>query len=55
MAALASGDIQVAFTIPGSVVSAATSGFDVAFLAGIVNKADGDFIAAPQIRAAEDL
>lgn len=55
MAALASGDIQVAFTIPGSVVSAATSGFDVAFFAGIVNIADGDFIAAPQIRAAEDL
>jgi ABC-type nitrate/sulfonate/bicarbonate transport system substrate-binding protein len=55
MAALASGDIQVAFTIPGSVVSAATGGFDVAFFAGIVNKADGDFIAAPQIRTAEDL
>ena len=49
MAALASGDIQVAYTIPGSVVSAATGGFDVAFFAGIVNKADGDFIAATQI------
>ena len=55
MAALASGDIQIAYTIPGSVVSAATGGFDAAFFAGIVNKADGDFIAAPQIRAAEDL
>jgi ABC-type nitrate/sulfonate/bicarbonate transport system substrate-binding protein len=55
MAALASGDIQVAYTIPGSVVSAATSGFDVAFFAGIVNKADGDFIAAPKIQRAEDL
>jgi NitT/TauT family transport system substrate-binding protein len=55
MAALASGDIQVAYTIPGSVVSAATSGFDVAFFAGIVNKADGDFIAAPKIHGAEDL
>ncbi|HEX9787490.1 MAG TPA: ABC transporter substrate-binding protein [Candidatus Binatia bacterium] len=55
MAALASGDIQVAYTIPGSVVSAVTGGFDVAFFAGIVNKADGDFIAAPQIRGAEDL
>jgi NitT/TauT family transport system substrate-binding protein len=55
MAALASGDIQVAYTIPGSVVSAVTSGFDAAFFAGIVNKADGDFIAAPQIRTAENL
>lgn len=55
MAALVSGDIQVAYTIPGSVVSAATSGLDVAFFAGIVNKADGDFIAVPSVRSAEDL
>jgi len=55
MAALASGDIQVAYTIPGSVVSAATGGFDVAFFAGIVNKADGDFIASTQIHGPEDL
>ena len=55
MAALASGDIQVAYTIPGSVVSAATGGFDAAFFAGIVNKADGDFIAAPSIKRPEDL
>jgi ABC-type nitrate/sulfonate/bicarbonate transport system substrate-binding protein len=45
----------VAYTIPGSVVSAATSGLDVAFFAGIVNKADGDFIGAPSVRSAEDL
>jgi len=32
MAALVSGDIQVAYTIPGSVVSAAASGLDVRFL-----------------------
>jgi NitT/TauT family transport system substrate-binding protein len=55
MAALVSGDIQVAYTIPGSVVSAATSGLDVAFFAGIVNKADGDFIARPSIHTPEDL
>jgi NitT/TauT family transport system substrate-binding protein len=55
MAALASGDIQVAYTIPGSVVSAASGGFDVAFFAGLVNKADGDFIASPHIRGAADL
>jgi ABC-type nitrate/sulfonate/bicarbonate transport system substrate-binding protein len=34
MAALASGDIQVAYTIPGSVISAAASGMDVAFFRG---------------------
>jgi NitT/TauT family transport system substrate-binding protein len=55
LAALASGDIQIAYTIPGTVVSAAASGMDVAFFAGLVNQADGDFIAAPQIRGAEDL
>jgi NitT/TauT family transport system substrate-binding protein len=55
MAALVSGDIQVAYTIPGSVVSVAASGLDVAFFAGIVNKADGDFIASPSIRGPEDL
>jgi NitT/TauT family transport system substrate-binding protein len=55
MAALVSGDIQVAYTIPGSVVSAATSGLDVAFFAGIVNKDDGDFIAGPSIHNPEDL
>ena len=55
MAALVSGDIQMAYTIPGSVVSAAASGLDVAFFAGIVNKADGDFITVPNVRSAEDL
>lgn len=55
MAALVSGDIQIAYTIPGSVVSAVTSGLDVAFFAGIVNRADGDFIGHPSIRSAEDL
>lgn len=55
MAALVSGDIQIAYTIPGSVVSAVTSGLDVAFFAGIVNRADGDFIGHPSIRASEDL
>jgi NitT/TauT family transport system substrate-binding protein len=55
MAALVSGDIQIAYTIPGSVVSAVTGGLDVAFFAGIVNRADGDFIAHPNIKSPEDL
>jgi NitT/TauT family transport system substrate-binding protein len=55
MAALASGDVQIAYTIPGSVVSAAASGLDVAFFAGIINLAEGDFVGGRGIRSAEDL
>ncbi len=55
MAALASGDIQMAYTIPGSVLSAAASGMDIAFFGGVVNRGDGDFVVAPSIRRAEDL
>ena len=55
MAALASGDIQVAYTIPGSVVSAAASGMDVAFFGGIINLAEGDFMGGRNIRSPEDL
>jgi len=55
IAAMASGDIQIAYTIPGSVLSAAAGGMDVAFFGGIVNQADGDFVAAPGIRKAEEL
>jgi NitT/TauT family transport system substrate-binding protein len=55
MAALASGDIQIAYTIPGSVVSAAASGMDVAFFGGIINLAEGDFMGGRNIRGPEDL
>jgi len=55
VAALASGDVQIAFTIPGSVLNAFVGGIDVAFFGGIVNRADGDFVVAPTIRRAEDL
>jgi NitT/TauT family transport system substrate-binding protein len=55
MAALASGDIQIAYTIPGSVVSAAASGMEVAFFGGIINLAEGDFMGARSIHSPEDL
>ncbi|MGH7767634.1 MAG: ABC transporter substrate-binding protein, partial [Candidatus Binatia bacterium] len=55
IAALSSGDIQIAYTIPGSVLSAAAGGMDLAFFAGIVNRADGDFIATPGLRNPEEL
>ena len=55
MAAMASGDIQIAITIPVSVLNAAVGGMDIAFFGGVVNRADGDFVTAPSIRRAEDL
>lgn len=55
IAALASGDIQMACTIPGSVLSAAAGGMDIAFFGGVVNRGDGDFVVAPSIRRGEDL
>jgi NitT/TauT family transport system substrate-binding protein len=55
IAALASGEIRIAYTIPGTVLSAAASGMDLAFFAGIVNRPDGDFVAAPGLRSAEQL
>ncbi len=55
VAALASGDVQMAYTIPGSVLSGAVGGLDVVFFGGIVNKPDGDFVAAHGIRRPEDL
>jgi sulfonate transport system substrate-binding protein len=55
MAAIASGDIQIAYTIPGTVLSAAAAGMDAVFFGGIVNRADGDFVVAQSIARAEDL
>ena len=55
IAAIASGDVQIAYTIPGTVLSAAAAGMDVVFFGGIVNRADGDFVVAPSIMRAEEL
>jgi NitT/TauT family transport system substrate-binding protein len=55
VAAVASGDVQMAFTIPGTVLSAFVGGMDIAFFGGVVNRADGDFVVAPSIRSAENL
>ena len=55
VSALVSGDIQMVFTIPGPVLNAFVGGVDVAFFAGLVKRADGDFVVAPGIRRAEDL
>ena len=55
VAALASGDVHMAFTIPGSVLNGSVGGLDVTFFGGIVNRADGDFLGAPSIRKIDDL
>ena len=55
MVTLASGDAQIAYTIPGSVLSGFVGGIDVAFFGGMVNRADGDFVVAPSVRRIEDL
>jgi NitT/TauT family transport system substrate-binding protein len=55
IAAMAGGQIQIAYTIPSGVLSAAASGMDLVMFGGIVNKAEGDFVVAPSIRASEDL
>ena len=48
-------EVQVAYTVPSSVISAAAGGMDVAFFAGLVNRADGDLVVAPGIRSPSDL
>ena len=53
--ALASDEVQVAYTVPSSVLSAAAGGLDIAFFAGLVNRPDGDLIVAPEIRTTNDL
>jgi len=55
IAALAAGEIQIAYTIPGTVLSAVAGGMDLAFFAGVVNRADGDLMTAPGIKSAEEL
>ena len=55
IAALASGDVQIAATIPAVVLNAVVGGMDVAFFGGVVNRADGDFVVAPGIRKAQEL
>jgi len=55
IAAMAGGEIQMIYSIPAVVLSAAASGMDLAMFGGIVNKAEGEIVVAPTIRAPEDL
>ena len=53
--ALASDEVQVAYTVPSSVLSAAVGGMDIAFFAGLVNRPDGDLVVTPEVRTPRDL
>jgi NitT/TauT family transport system substrate-binding protein len=55
IAAMVSGEIQMIYSIPAVVLSAAAGGMELAMFAGIVNKAEGDIVVAPTIRSPEEL
>jgi len=56
MSALASGETQFhAGSATGASIGAMGGGLDLAFIAGLVNKLDGTFVVAPNIRRPEEL
>lgn len=56
IAAMAANDAQFYTTsATGSALGSMASGLDLVFVAGIINKLDGDFVASPKIAAPADL
>jgi NitT/TauT family transport system substrate-binding protein len=55
MSALASGDVQMVFTSANNVLNGAAAGLDVAVVATMIPKAEGAFVARPEIQRPEDL
>jgi NitT/TauT family transport system substrate-binding protein len=55
MSALASGDVQAVFTSANNVLNGAAAGLDLAVVATVIPKAEGAFIARPEIKKPEDL
>ena len=55
ISALASGDVQMVFAPSNTVLNAASGGLDVVVVGEIVSRAEGDFMARPEIKKAEDL
>jgi NitT/TauT family transport system substrate-binding protein len=55
MSALASGDVQMVFTSANNVLNGAAAGLDVAVVATVIPKAEGAFVARPEIQRPEDL
>ncbi|TAK08626.1 ABC transporter substrate-binding protein [bacterium] len=55
LSAMVSGEIQMVFTSSSTTLSAVAGGLDVAVVAAVINKAEGEFIARPEIQKPEDL
>lgn len=56
MAAIASGETQFHIgSATGASIGAMAGGLDLAFIAGLINKLDGTFVASPSIRSPADL
>ncbi len=56
MSAMAAGESQFhAGSATGASIGAIAGGLDLAFIAGLINKLDGDFVVAPSIRTPADL
>ena len=56
ISALAAGDAQFyTASATGATLGAMAAGLDLVFLAGIVNKLDGDFVVSPKIKNPSDL
>jgi len=55
ISALASGDVQMVFAPSNTVLNAASGGLDVVVVGEIVSRPEGDFMARPEIKKAEDL
>jgi ABC-type nitrate/sulfonate/bicarbonate transport system substrate-binding protein len=55
MSALAAGDVQVVLTSSNAVLNVAAGGLDVVIIGSLFNRPEGDFMARPEIKRAEDL
>ncbi len=56
MSAIAAGETHFhAGSATGASIGAVAGGLDLAFIAGLINKLDGDFVVAPGIRTPADL
>jgi ABC-type nitrate/sulfonate/bicarbonate transport system substrate-binding protein len=55
MSALAAGDVQAVLTSSNAVMNVAAGGLDVVIIGSLFNRPEGDFMARPEIKRAEDL
>lgn len=55
MSALAAGDVQVVLTSSNVVMNVAAGGLDVVIIGSLFNRPEGDFMARPEIKRAEEL